>query len=616
MSDRTSPLSARRPITLPAAPVAARASAGHQVVSGPKAVDALTSPVPACGVAPAQISKGIARVADQLWAVWQKNAPLFNPMLAPVAANPGKVQTPADRKATLEALFAQEATWRKSPLALAKGLSTRDLVIRSSIEQSFALAHLMEDTQYDIWGSLQMMYTPHDSLLSVSISKPADVKGAISTLATYPTYYRTWTDALAASKADGWVIPQVQIDAVKKRIDQDLAQLDADVEKTPYFEPLATKPEGWTDAEYQSAKTALGAAVKGPVRTALAQFQSFIGGYCGRDTLGVYEMPNGKGHEAFKAILAYNLGQTMKPETVHALGERHLQAYLAEAVPMARRYTGPQATDAEVLARFAKLPQNQYTDSAQMEAAMTEAVAATVKAWTAAFGLKQSQVRPPNLVVDPGAGQASYNSGSNRLVYSNVPAEHARSELGEIVHHEIAHWADAMVSGSDFPPLVGALGCNVTIEGTGLYAEQLGAEWGKDAAHPHGQYDDLELVGQKIAQAFRAARLVVDTGIHTLGWSVDKAAEVLKAATGYDDALVQKEIRRYIAMPGQADTYLIGLLGIDKERAAAKRALGADFDLVGFDKVLLDVSGASLKTLREARLEWVAEEKKAHAPRA
>ena len=137
-------------------------------------------------------------------------------------------------------------------------------------------------------------------------------------------------------------------------------------------------------------------------------------------------------------------------------------------------------------------------------------------------------------------------------------------------------------------------------EGWALYAEQLAAEIGMYRDDPWGNLGRLQ------AELLRAARLVVDTGIHAQGWTREQAISYMVATTGRAVAEVASEVERYMAMPGQACAYKVGELKILELRAKARTALGPRFNLKDFHTVILENGGVPLTLLEQLVDEWIA----------
>jgi uncharacterized protein (DUF885 family) len=137
-------------------------------------------------------------------------------------------------------------------------------------------------------------------------------------------------------------------------------------------------------------------------------------------------------------------------------------------------------------------------------------------------------------------------------------------------------------------------------EGWALYAEQLAAEIGMYRDDPWGNLGRLQ------AELLRAARLVVDTGIHADGWTREQAIAYMVATTGKAGAEIASEVERYMAMPGQACAYKIGELKILELRAQARAALGPKFNLKDFHTVILENGGVPLTLLEQLVDEWIA----------
>jgi uncharacterized protein (DUF885 family) len=140
------------------------------------------------------------------------------------------------------------------------------------------------------------------------------------------------------------------------------------------------------------------------------------------------------------------------------------------------------------------------------------------------------------------------------------------------------------------------------VEGWALYAETLGYEMGfyKDPWQHWGTLDD---------EMLRAMRLVVDTGLHTKGWSREQAIDYMLANSGMGRTDATAEVERYIAIPGQALAYKIGALTIQRLRKKAESELGPRFDVRAFHEQVLG-SGALPVAVLEAKIDrWIAEQK-------
>ncbi|MBU7023962.1 MAG: DUF885 domain-containing protein, partial [Theionarchaea archaeon] len=141
-------------------------------------------------------------------------------------------------------------------------------------------------------------------------------------------------------------------------------------------------------------------------------------------------------------------------------------------------------------------------------------------------------------------------------------------------------------------------------EGWALYAERLAYELGWYDDDPYGNLGRLQY------EAFRAARLVVDTSIHTEGWTFDEAERFMEENAGFrysDIVNVEFEVSRYIAWPGQAAAYMVGMLKILELRQKAMDALGEDFDIKEFHRVIVGNGSMPLSVLEEVVQDYIDE---------
>jgi uncharacterized protein (DUF885 family) len=146
-------------------------------------------------------------------------------------------------------------------------------------------------------------------------------------------------------------------------------------------------------------------------------------------------------------------------------------------------------------------------------------------------------------------------------------------------------------------------GYTAYVEGWGLYAESLGSEIGF-------YRDPYSKFGQLTYEMWRACRLVVDTGMHSLGWSRQQAIDLMKENTAKTENDIVVEVDRYIVWPGQALAYKMGELKIKELRAKAKRELAERFDVRSFHNAVLDYGPLPLNLLETRVNAWVAEQKR------
>jgi uncharacterized protein (DUF885 family) len=139
------------------------------------------------------------------------------------------------------------------------------------------------------------------------------------------------------------------------------------------------------------------------------------------------------------------------------------------------------------------------------------------------------------------------------------------------------------------------------IEGWGLYAERLG----KDVGFYQDPYSDY---GRLEADIWRAVRLVVDTGVHSEGWTREQMVQYFHEHSNVDETSVQSEVDRYIAWPSQAVAYKIGQLKILELRDRAQKALGAKFDIRAFHDQVIDAGALPLDVLEQRIDAWIAQE--------
>jgi uncharacterized protein (DUF885 family) len=151
---------------------------------------------------------------------------------------------------------------------------------------------------------------------------------------------------------------------------------------------------------------------------------------------------------------------------------------------------------------------------------------------------------------------------------------------------------------SDLPMFRRQLGCTAYVEGWALYTERLADEMGLYSS-------DLDRLGMLSFDAWRASRLVVDTGIHSMGWTRGRAEQFLRDNTPLAENNIANEVDRYITTPGQALAYKLGQREILELRAEAERRLGDRFSLPAFHDVVLENGAVTLPVLKSRVEAWI-----------
>jgi uncharacterized protein (DUF885 family) len=189
------------------------------------------------------------------------------------------------------------------------------------------------------------------------------------------------------------------------------------------------------------------------------------------------------------------------------------------------------------------------------------------------------------------------------FVNTYKPETRPRFELEALTWHESIpghHLQIALAQELGAMPAFRKLdGSTAYVEGWALYTERLADEMGLYTS-------DLDRLGKLSYDAWRGSRLVVDTGLHAMGWSRARAEGFMREHTALTEVNISNEVDRYIGWPGQALAYKVGQLEMFKLRAEAERELGAAFDLKAFHQVVLGAGAVTLPVLDERVRGWIA----------
>lgn len=335
---------------------------------------------------------------------------------------------------------------------------------------------------------------------------------------------------------------------------------------------------------------------------------------------GVSRLPDGD--EFYAAALRIETTTDLTPAQIHRIGLDRVAA-LNSALDIALRRVG--LTEGAVGARLSQLtadPRHAYPDTDEGRAQLIADVEARVARmmerapqWFGRMPRAPLEVRRVPDFAEAGAPGAYYNppaldGSAPGIYYINLRnlSEMTRIDLPTQDYHEAVpghHFQIALAQEQrDMPLLRRLISFNAYTEGWALYAEELAEEQNFYDGDPIGR------IGYLRWQLWRAARLVVDTGLHAQDWSRQRAIDYLIETTGDAPGVIATEVDRYIVWPGQACGYEIGRREIARLREIARNELGPDFDLRGFHDAVLLSGETPLSVLAETVRGWIPQQRR------
>jgi uncharacterized protein (DUF885 family) len=447
------------------------------------------------------------------------------------------------------------------------------------------------------------------------LSSERDAEDYVDRLIAYPGQIADLIDRLEAAGESGIVPAERSLEIARFQIGAAMGNGDAESHPlvTDFKERVAAMPG--EDSHWAAGIGARAeAVVDGLILPALADLDDAVRRLDGRSDQhpGVGGLPGGEAY--YEAVLRHHLSIDMSPDQVHDLGLAQVDRVVGE---MSERLndmgydTGAGFASAVRAAErdAGSLP----TTNASERASVLELTAATLAEASEVFE-DVFTVRPADelQVVRPRPGR---ESGSGAY-YRPPPLDGSRagayylslggSEFGVLTmntttYHEgiPGHHFQLSVQRSldDLPLHQRVFDFTGYVEGWALYAERLAFEAGLYEADPLGD------IGRLRMELLRAARMVVDTGIHWGGWSRNEAIDYM-TELGFSTGMATAEVDRYVVWPGQAPAYMVGMLEILRLRDEAEQRLGDLFDLVSFHDALLGQGSVPLALLEPVVDQW------------
>ena len=450
------------------------------------------------------------------------------------------------------------------------------------------------------WTGWQFMFA--STLAIQPIASAEEQQDAIDRIVDAARFLKTDISNLRRGLDQGYAAPQSNVVAV---IDQVTSLIEAPAEESPMFSPAARSDNESFVSSYREA-------YESTLKPALVDYRDFLtNDYQGRDGIGVGNNPNGEA--CYAASVRYWSSVSMTAEQIHRSGLSEMARIQSEMLQIAQ---DSFATD-DVKGLLAELRTNpEYTFGSEQE--LLDYVGAAVQRGKDAVPRWFGNVPDAELIVIP---SPAYEKDSGGGFYSAGAADGSRPGTYQVgtynpqgiskagpeatAFHESYPGHHLQVSlalmNQSLHPILRYIGVSGSVEGWALYAERLADEMGLYSS-------DIARLGMLSNEAYRAARLVVDPGLHVMGWSRDDAIQYMLDHTAEGIDSLTSEVDRYAAVPGQATSYLLGSLEIQRLRKRAALALGDAFDIRDFHDRILANGGVTLPMLGTTIDEWIAEQ--------
>lgn len=429
-----------------------------------------------------------------------------------------------------------------------------------------------------------------------------------------PELLSTMQGNMRIGMKDGFVQPKVLMLKVLPQLD---ALIKDKPEDTIFWKPVSNFPKDFSEAD----KTRLTAAYRNLIAEQLMpsyrELRAFVSNEylpaC-RDTVALSAMPDGEAWYAYRARMSTTTDLT--PAQIHDIGlaeVARIQSQMDEVIKQVG-FKGSRKEFFDYVGSDKQFEFNTEEDLLVAYRALEAKVNQKVPELFSLLPKAAFEIRPVEAFRAQSSAGGSYNRPSEDgsrpgIFYVNtydLPSRKTWDAESLFLHEAIPghHFQLALQQELTGLPKFRRFGGETAFsEGWGLYAESLGKEIGVYT-------DSYQYFGRLQAELWRAIRLVVDTGLHSKGWTREQVIAYMKDNSATNDTEAVSETERYIAIPGQALAYKIGELKIKELRARAEKALGSQFDIRGFHAEVLKDGSVPLDVL-EAKIDtWINTQKK------
>jgi uncharacterized protein (DUF885 family) len=451
----------------------------------------------------------------------------------------------------------------------------------------------------------------HTSLADLPLSVPFDsvkhYEDYIARLHQIPRVLSQTTEVLRAGMKDN-LMP------VRFLLEKLPLQCQGIIDADPFLTPTKKYPAEISPEDQKRLTQQITAAIEAEVIPAYKSFASFLSTeYAphGRTTLAITSLPDGE--KRYQNDIYGRTTTRMSADEIHQLGLREIERIQSEMLVIAKKegFADLASFRASLKTNPKYIPTSadQILDDfrhyiAQMEPMLPKLFTLLPKSPVTVEAIPAFQAAAATHYV---TGTPDGKRPGRVVVATSKFTERSLVDDEAIAYHEgvPGHHMQLSVQQqlTGLPKFrLHGLGFNAYTEGWALYAEQLGKEVGF-------YQDPVSDYGRLSSELFRAVRLVVDTGIHSKGWTRDQVVDFFRKSGAVDEPTIQSETDRYIAWPAQALSYKLGQLKIRQLRERAQKELGAKFDIRIFHDEILNGGTLPLDMLEARTDKWIAQQK-------
>src|SRR5215472_4359205 len=497
-------------------------------------------------------------------------------------------------------------------------------VMRYQLEQAVALDKICAPLSCavgDFWSPVTQFYGPQFSLpqlvLATRFATVRDYEAYLKRLDALPTQVDQLIARMETGMTLGWMPAKIAIARVPSQLD---AQLGPDPSKSPEYKPFLSFPADIAPSDRERLAAAGQRAIKEKVIPAFRRLRDFYETRylpAAASSIAASALPPGPRY--YDARLATYTTTRLSAKEIHELGLAEV-ARISKEMDATVAAAGFKGTRAEFQRWLNADSQFIYTKAEDMLAGYRDIAKRADAQLPRLFAeLPRLPYGIRAMLTEEGDNAEHYTRGAadgSRAGYFeanvNSLATRPKWHMETLLLHEAVPGHHLQIARAqemrDLPDFRRNGFFVAYSEGWGLYAESLGYEMGF-YTDPYAKFGNLS------AEMHRAARLVVDTGIHAFGWTREQAITYLEDNAGLTHEFAVAEVDRYIVLPGQATSYKIGELRIKALRAKAQAELGDRFDLRRFHNALIDNGAVPLDVLDHLINEWIVAERERAAAR-